>query len=290
MDFEEAMDIAESAWELLGYSVTTRSRYRLQITVMARAVQKAPAEITPADLRRHLLTTKRAKSLTNATIYSQVNAFRAFFKALLQNGVLPTNPAEDLPLPKRSQKLPNFLTADELLALLQASERSPRDHCLLEFIYATGVRVSEALSMQTHSLNLKERTAIVKSGKGDKDRLVIMSNHASSDLASYLTKRTTPSQYVFPTQSGRQMGARNVQKMVALYAKKAFIAKRVTPHVLRHTFATHMLDNNVDIRAIQELLGHNSLATTQIYTHVTTERLRRIIKSHPRETLSDTAM
>jgi len=185
--------------------------------------------------------------------------------------------------------LPTYLTPDELLALLHACESKPRDHCLLEFIYATGVRLSEAVAMRVDSVNLKEKTALVKSGKGDKDRLVIMSEHACQELAHYLKSRRTASEYLFPNRSGRRLSPRYVEKMIGRYAGKARISKCVTPHVLRHTFATHMLDGNVDIRAIQELLGHSSLATTQIYTHVTTERLRRIITSHPRERLSDKA-
>jgi len=289
LDFEEALDIAQGAWELMGYSARTRARYSLQISAMARNLHLAPEAVTTADLKRHLVSTKRQKSLSNSAVYSQVNAIRAFFKALVDNGVITTNPADPLPLPKRSRKLPTYLTSDELLTLLHACESKPRDHCLLEFIYATGVRLSEAVAMKVDSINLKEKTALVKSGKGDKDRLVIMSEHACQDISHYLKKRTTPSEHLFPNRSGGRLSPRYVEKMIARYARKARISKTVTPHVLRHTFATHMLDSNVDIRAIQELLGHSSLATTQIYTHVTPERLRRIITSHPRETLSDKA-
>jgi len=289
MDFNEAIDIAESAWELMGYSKRTRQRYRLQIKVMARQVGKPLKSITPSDLKRFLLANKREKSLTNATVYSQVNALRAFFKALIENGVIEDNPASHLPLPKRSKKLPTYLTTEELQALLEVSEAKPRNHCLLEFIYSTGARISEALDMKTVALDLNKNTALVKSGKGDKDRLIILSKHASRDIKEYLRKRTTLSDYLFPSRSGGRLSTRYVQKMIKDYAHKAKIKKRVTPHVLRHTFATHMLENNVDIRAIQELLGHNSLATTQIYTHVTTERLRRLIDIHPRETLVDSA-
>jgi site-specific recombinase XerD len=273
----------------MGYSPRTRERYALQISVMAREIAKPLEETAPSDLRQYLLATKRRKNLTNATIYSQVNAMRAFFKALVDNGVLDGNPAEDLPLPKRSKKLPTYLNYEELDALLAASESNSRDHCLLEFIYATGVRVSEALNMRKDSVDLNAKTAMVKSGKGDKDRLVIMSPHTAKEISAYLRKRTTPSSYLFPSRSGGKLTSRYVQKMVARYGHKAKISKRVTPHVLRHTFATHMLENNVDIRAIQELLGHNSLATTQVYTHVTAQRLRRLVESHPRDRLGETA-
>jgi len=273
----------------MGYSPRTRKRYALQIRVMARSMPPKVEEITTTALRRYLLELKRRKELTNATIYSQVNAMRAFFKALVENGILKTNPATAIPLPKRARKLPNFLTPEELVALLEASEGNLRDHCLLEFLYSTGVRVSEALDMKISSVDLKGKTAMVKSGKGDKDRLIIMSQHASSEIATYIKRRRTPSEYLFCTRSGGRMTARYVQKMVAKYADKAKLKKRVTPHVLRHTFATHMLNNKADIRAIQELLGHSSLATTQIYTHVTADRLRRMIGSHPRERLQEAA-
>lgn len=289
MDFAEALEIAQASWELLGYSPRTRARYSVQISAMARFLQIPPAKITTSDLKRYLVSIKRQKSLSNATIYSQVNAIRAFFRALVDNGALSTNPADQLPLPRRSRKLPTYLTPDELVALLRASESNPRDHCLLEFLYATGVRVSEAVAMKVESVNLKEKTAMVKSGKGDKDRLVIMSEHACQELDHYLKKRRVRSEYLFPNRSGGRLSPRYIEKMIRAYAKRARITKPVTPHVLRHTFATHMLDRNVDIRAIQELLGHSSLATTQIYTHVTTERLRRIITAHPREALPDKA-
>ncbi len=285
MDFEDAIDIAVSAWELRGYSPRTRDRYALQVSVMARELDKPLDRITARELKSYLLERKRRKSLTNASVYSQVNAMRAFFKALVENGVISDNPAKDIPLPKRPRKLPNHLTAQELLALLKQSEVQPRDHCLLEFIYATGTRLSEALDMKVNSVNLDDNTAMVKSGKGDKDRLVIMSGHVASELTTYLTKRRTTSEYLFPSRSGGRLSSRYVQSMVARYAAKAGIPRSVTPHVLRHTFATHMLESNVDIRSIQELLGHSSLATTQIYTHVTSDRLRRLARSHPREKL-----
>jgi len=287
LDFEEAIDLADSHWELMGYSPRTRERYCLQIRDMGRFLGTPPDEIRRADIRRYLLSAKRERGLTNATVYSQVNAIRAFFKGLVDNGVLDESPAEDLPLPKRSRKLPTFLTQSELQALLEVSEHSLRDHCLLEFMYATGVRVSEAVNMKVESLNLKDNTAIVKSGKGDKDRLVILSRHAASEITQYLRERTHASRYLFTGRSGTRLSSRYVQKIVSKYAEKAKIGKNVTPHVLRHTFATHMLENNVDIRAIQELLGHTSLATTQVYTHVTGERLRRLAAAHPREKMGD---
>lgn len=285
MKFNEALDIAESHWELLGYSPRTRERYLLQIRELARWFNGPPQEIERSDIRRYLLQAKRRKHLTNATTYSQVNAIKAFFKALIQNEAISEDPAEDLQLPKRPKKLPTFLTKRELEALLKASSSKIRDHCLIEFIYSTGARVSEAVSMKVDDIDLEENTAMIKSGKGAKDRLVILSNHASSDISYYLKERKTPSEYLFTGRSGDPLSARYVQKLIKKYAHKAKIGKNVTPHVLRHSFATHMLENDVDIRAIQELLGHASLATTQIYTHVTSERLRALSDSHPRENM-----
>ncbi len=285
MRFKEALDIADSHWELLGYSPRTRERYLLQIRELARWFNGPPQEIGRSDLRRYLLKTKRRKHLTNATTYSQVNAIKAFFKALMQNEAMEEDPAEDLQLPKRPKKLPTFLTKKELEALLEASSNNTRDHCLIEFIYATGARVSEAVNMKIDEIDLDGKTAMIKSGKGAKDRLVILSNHAASDIAWYLKERRTPSEYLFTGRSGDSLSARYVQKLIKKYAHKANIGKNVTPHVLRHSFATHMLENDVDIRAIQELLGHASLATTQIYTHVTSERLRALSDVHPRENI-----
>jgi len=285
LEFEDAIELADSAWELMGYSPRTRHRYVLQISRMAGEIGKPLSSLTAEDLRKYLLRIKHRRSLSNSTVYSQVNAIRAFFKVLSDNGVIEDNPAEELPIPKRQRKLPTYLSPRELSALLEESRRNLRDHCLLEFIYATGVRVSEAVEMRVESVNLADRTAFVRRGKGGKDRLVIMSEHVARELQEYLNKRSTPSPFLFTNRWGRKLTPRYVEKMISRYAEKAGIEKKVTPHVLRHTFATHMLENNVDIRAIQELLGHSSLATTQVYTHVTAERLKRLVGRHPREGL-----
>ncbi len=289
MDFDEAIELADSAWELMGYSPKTRHKYLLQARQMARSLQKPLSSVTTDDLKRYLLRMKHAKSLSNSTVYSHVNAIKAFFKVLLDNGVIASQPAEGLPVPRRQRKLPTYLTNEELSALLRVSRSNLRDHCLLEFMYATGVRVSEAVDMMVDSVNLAERTAFVRMGKGGKDRLVIMSQHAATELEQYLKKRYPPSPYLFTNRWGKKLTPRYVEKMIKRYADKAGIRKKVTPHVLRHTFATHMLESKVDIRAIQELLGHSSLATTQVYTHVTPERLKRLVGRHPREALEDQA-
>ena len=184
--------------------------------------------------------------------------------------------------PKLEKKLPVVLTKEEVRSLLYAIPRL-KSRVLVTLFYASGLRVSEALHLRVEDLEIKDAIAWVRSGKGGKDRMVILGEHLVTDLAKYLKKAKIRSGYLFPGSNGKPLTARNAQQIVARAAKKARLTKNVTPHTLRHSFATHLREAGNDLRMIQELLGHASIQTTEIYTHVSAEEKRSV--QSPADTL-----
>jgi integrase/recombinase XerD len=196
-------------------------------------------------------------------------AVKAFFS------FLDLDAAETLPRPSRRKSLPKFLTEAEAHDLLMAAEHDPRDHAILTVMAYTGLRVSEVCHLDCEDINLRERTLSVVSGKGDKDRMVVFSQPTAVALRRWLESREEgDTDALFLNRNGSRLSPRSVQRIVKRYAGDAGIRKVVTPHVLRHTMATTLLRHGADIRIIQQLLGHSSIATTQIYTHVDDQMLR----------------
>jgi integrase/recombinase XerC len=197
-----------------------------------------------------------------------------------------------LATPKVQRKLPEFLELSEVESLLTAPDTNTaiglRDRAILELLYSTGMRVGELLALDLSDLD--RQNALVKvRGKGKKERILPVGGAALSSLDSYLARRHElkcgkPAQAIFLSQRGNRLpDAKSIQRRIEKYARAAGIREKITPHMLRHTFATHMLNAGADLRSIQELLGHASLSTTQIYTHVTADRLKRVYeKAHPR--------
>lgn len=240
------------------------------------------------------------QKVVKPSIARKLSAIRSFYKYLMRENLIPENPLEDAVSPKLDKRLPEFLTPAETNALLDAPDvatpQGQRDRALIELLYASGLRVSELVSLNIEQLDL-ERHEIRVWGKGAKERLVLMGKPATEALQRYfnegrktlLGKKNNPA--LFINQDGERILARRVQKILDYYAKKAGIDKHVHPHILRHTFATHMLDGGADLRVVQELMGHARLSTTQIYTHITTTRAKNIYMSaHPfaRENPNDT--
>lgn len=217
-----------------------------------------------------------------------VIALRAFLKYLIKNDI-PTMPPEKIDLPKMPKRTVEFLEEDELDMLFAAVDTGTpmglRDLSILRLLYSTGLRVSEIVHLDRKHINLK-RNEFMVIGKGRKPRLVFISEDACTILTAYLKKRTDSFEPLFINYQrakttitdgeSRRLTAYSIQNMVRKYAMLAGITKKVTPHTLRHSFATNLLRNGADIRAVQEMLGHASITTTQVYTHVTNERLREI--------------
>ncbi len=227
-----------------------------------------------------------------ASISRKLSSIRSFFNFCLKKGAVKTNPAKEVTSPKIGKRIPKFLTVDEVFALIETPKVQTamgcRDKAILELLYASGLRVSELVNLKISDLNLEEMIVKVQ-GKGRKERVVPMGTKARDVLQRYLnlrfafTSEAGPNEPVFVNKYGKKISVRSVERMLEKYLRLSGINKNVTPHVLRHTFATHLLNAGADMRGIQELLGHSSLSTTQKYTHVGLEKMMEVYdKSHPK--------
>jgi len=227
------------------------------------------------------------------TISRRLAAVRSFGKFLCRQSLLRSNPAEALRGPRHDRKLPHFLTVADVQRLLQApASNDPlgrRDRAILETLYSAGVRVSELCGLNINDLDLQDGVVIVR-GKGKKERVALLGDPAKAALTCWLSdreiilrqrKRDCPA--VFLNHLGTRLTPRSVGRLLEKYLARAGLDPRTSPHTLRHSFATHLLDAGADIRGVQELLGHKSLSTTQVYTHISTQRLQQsYFKAHPR--------
>ena len=250
---------------------------------------------SPGEVDRHVLRDYMGylveQSIVKASIARKLSAIRSFYRYMVREGILVTNPIEKASSPKLDKRLPSFLTVEETVRLLEAADLSDpvgrRDRALLEMLYASGLRVSELAQLNLEQVDL-DTNEIRVWGKGSKERVVLMGEPAASALSAYLSQDRPEllgkkrSSALFLNRDGERLSQRGVQRMLEKYAKLAGIGKRVHPHVLRHTFATHLLDGGADLRVVQELLGHADLSSTQIYTHVTKSHARKVyLSAHP---------
>jgi integrase/recombinase XerC len=231
------------------------------------------------------------RGIVKGSIARKLSAIRSFYRYLMREKLITANPIERISSPKLDRRLPLFLTLNEVKQLLEAPDPSTpqglRDRALLELLYASGLRVSELTSLELGQINLDSNEIRVW-GKGSKERVVLMGEPAAEALRNYFEQgrpkllTAKRSNAIFLTRYGQRLPARSVQKILEHYTVKAGLKKRVHPHMLRHTFATHMLDGGADLRVVQELLGHEQLSSTQIYTHVTKKQARKVyLAAHP---------
>ena len=235
---------------------------------------------------RGYLAHLHGRGLDATTIARKLAAVRSWFRFLVRRGVLERNVARDVRGPRPPKKLVSFLPIDEAVALMdaKAGDRTARarDTAVLELLYATGLRVSELSSLDLDDLDRSQQTVRVL-GKGRKERIVPYGSRAASALGTYLAGRGTGAGALFANRRGGRLTVRTLHTIVRRSAAASGITRRVSPHTLRHTFATHLLDAGADLRVIQELLGHSRLSTTQRYTHVGAEQLMRVYDAaHPR--------
>jgi integrase/recombinase XerC len=220
--------------------------------------------------------------LEPASIARKLAALRSWLRFLVRGGELSRNPAADVRGPRLARKLATFLPIDESQALLDGGPAADRDRAVLELLYASGLRVSELAGLDLDDVDLGQRTVRVL-GKGTKERVVPFGARAAAALDTYLGRRGHGPGPLFLGRRGRRLGVRSIFDVVRRQARATGITRRVTPHTLRHSFATHLLDRGADLRMIQELLGHSRLSTTQRYTHVSTTQLMRVYdRAHPR--------
>jgi integrase/recombinase XerC len=291
----------------------TIKSYREDLTSLADYLNQAygrepePREVTPIDLRGYVSALHEA-GYAKTSVSRRLASLRTFYKFAQREGLAESNPAKPLRNPRRDRKLPHFLSTDELGKLLDAPPATTpmglRDRAILETMYSAGLRVSETVGINDADLELAEGLVRIR-GKGRRERLAPIGSFAAKAIERWVkvrgsltargrlaprdnnvrsrSERTTGSSPLFTNRFGSRLTTRSVARMLLKYLKLTGLDLRTTPHTLRHSFATHLLDRGADIRSVQELLGHKSLVTTQIYTHVSTAGLRAVYeKAHPR--------
>ena len=249
-------------------------------------------EVTTLSLRRFIAQLQEA-GYAKSTISRKLACLRSFFRFAVREGWIETNIAKPLRNPRAGRKLPHFLSAEEIAKLLEippsTTSSGLRDRAILETMYSSGLRVSELVGLGLEDIDFPAGLIRVR-GKGRKERLSPLGSYAQKALKKWIAKRKPDpkagkdhTSAVFLNRFGRRLTSRSVGRMVEKYLKQCGLDQRTSPHTLRHSFATHLLDRGADIRSVQELLGHKSLITTQIYTHVSTTRLREVYETaHPR--------
>lgn len=246
-------------------------------------------DVTYNDLMplfKHFETNK----LTNKSIRRHISSIKGFYKYLVNNEIVSANPFIYVNLPKKEQKLPRYLTLSEMLAIFDKMEIKTnydlRDRLILELMYATGVRVSEVINIKVYDIDFYNNSIKVL-GKGSKERIVYYNEVVRDLLSKYmsiydsLNKKNL--EYLFLNQKGDKLTTKGISYIINQVIKKISFNKHITPHMLRHTFATHLLNNGCSVTTVQELLGHSSIGTTGIYTHVTFDHIKEVYyKTHPR--------
>ncbi len=263
------LDKLETELKIRGFSNRTVSAYVYHNQKFLDFIKKDPSSVDESDAKRYLayLISERKYSPRSANL--ALSSIKFYLNEIFQNKAFNA-----VKSPKAEKKLPTVLTKDDIRKMLDAVA-NPKHKLLIEFLYSSGLRVSECVSLKIDDLDLNEKMGRVRHGKGNKERHIILSNNLIGHLKEYLTMKKDQSSYIFSV-SNRPITARQAQKIVKETAKKAGIRKRVFCHALRSSFATHLLENGTDIRVIQELLGHADLSTTQIYTKVSTEQLKKV--------------
>jgi len=265
-------------------SAYTLRNYRSDLLHFFRHLEDRGIDPLHADRQaaRQYLMTLRERDVATASVTRKVSTIRSFYKFLVREDKLESSPLTGIVAPKRERRLPVILQKQDLTALIQAAnEDTPqglRNRAILELTYAAGIRLSEIVGLDASHLDFDERTALVR-GKGNKERIVLFGEPAENAIRRYLADARPQlalpgEEALFVNRDGGRLSGRSMQQIVRKHALKAGLDKRVYPHLLRHSFATHLLDGGAELRVVQELLGHASASTTQIYTHVTEERQR----------------
>lgn len=280
----------------LGLSANTRQAYERDLRLFCKTLGFKNSDALVNVSREQItgyMTQLKEKGLAAATIARKLAAIKAFYRFMTAEGYMDINPAEVVEAGTKGIKLPRVLSEDEVVRLLNQPDITTaegfRDRTMLEVLYATGMRVSELINLTLERVDLNMKY-IIAFGKGSKERIVPLGSVAAEFLQQYLEKvrpklthEERNTNIVFLAFGGHELTRQRFWQIIRAYGRKANINKALTPHILRHSFATHLLDNGADLRSVQELLGHSDISTTQIYTHLTNKRLRDIYaKAHPR--------
>lgn len=283
--------------KIKNYSEHTLINYRIDLEQFVEFMQKRRLtdwkQVGISEIRAYLAYLT-SLGLARASILRKIASLRSFFKYLTLQGVVENNPFIIFRAPKRQKKLPQFLYAreiDKLLSFEDNSAKGLRDRAILEVLYGTGMRVSELTGLNLEDLDL-DRGIIRVYGKGAKERITFLGRKGSQALQdyllrgrpSYLEQRRGPAERaVFLNKNGTRLSPRSIRRLLDVYVQKTALEKKISPHTLRHSFATHLLEGGADLRTVQELLGHVSISTTQIYTHLDRDRIKKAYNhAHPR--------
>lgn len=235
---------------------------------------------------RKFLSSLSERKLNKRTLSRKISTLKSFFKFMVRESILKSNPAASLIYPRLDKPLPKFLTEKEVLGVLSLPDSDGllglRDKAILEFLYSSGARASEVVSLKVSDLDIVSGIAKVI-GKGRKERLLPIGEPAVLSIKAYLDQRKDNNRSLFVNQRGKTLTDRGLRFIVHKYMKRTALSLSVSPHTFRHSFATHLLNRGADLRCVQELLGHSSISTTQIYTHLTIDSLKKVYeKAHPR--------
>jgi len=260
------LDKLSTELQLRNYSERTVTAYVIHNQKFLEFIKKSTDSITEDNIKSYLAYLMSERKVSPKTAALVKAALKFYYDEVLKKGIV------NIKTPKTAKHLPIVLTQDEVKRLINAAKTTKSKHIIM-MLYSTGMRLSECLKIHQKDLEFDEKIGWVRGGKGNKDRMIILSNGLINALKQQSADKDS---YLFTSKSGMPLSARNVQKIVARAAANAGIKKKVSPHTLRHSFATHLLENGTDIRKIQELLGHANLQTTQIYTRVSTEELKKV--------------
>ena len=281
----------------LGLAENTRLSYQRDLRIFCKALKIPEDKLVQVQRIQiiNYITGLKLQGRTAATIARKLAAIKAFYSFMITENYLQSDPAEAVEAGTKGVHLPKVLTEPEIQALLEAPDISTaeglRDRTMLEMLYATGMRVSELVTVKAASVNLDMRY-VIAFGKGSKERIVPLGSVAITYLRKYLAEgrnhflkeNEKDPETLFLGLGGQGLTRQRVWEIIKQYGRQAGITKMISPHVLRHSFATHLLDNGADLRSVQEMLGHADISTTQIYTHLTNKRLRSVYeKAHPRK-------
>ncbi len=271
------------------YSLNTAKGYCKDVELLEKYFLESGMELNDLDkddLKDYLGAI--FSEVTATSLHRKVAAIRHFYSFLTKREIIEENPALTLTCPKNTSTLPGALTKEEMLLLIdfpfKSDEKGLRDRAIIELLYSSGVRVGELVSLKIKDLDKRDRTLNVL-GKGKKERLLPVTKQAVSSIDTYLLKREgnkEPNAIIFMNLKGKGLTERGVQYILDHIAREAGIFRKVTPHMLRHSFATHFLENGMNLRYLQHLLGHSNLSTTEIYTHLSIDQLKKVYnKAHP---------
>ena len=261
----DALEKLHTELKLRGFSPLTVRNYSFFVNKFLQRTNKLTEELNQEDVRVYLASMFEDKSKN--TIMLAAASLKFFFSEILKKEV------GDIKMPKKDKKLPEVLTRDEVSRLIKSAE-TRKSRLILSLLYSSGLRVSELVNIKPGDIDFSEKVGWVRAGKGSKDRMFTLSQSLSLELEEYIKKKEN-TKYIF--SQNEPLTTRNIQKIVKNLRQNAGIQKKVTPHTLRHSFATHLLEAGTDIRMIQSLLGHSSLNTTQLYTHISTDQIKKII-------------